>query len=374
MKIGYRLMHRFLPIDPKLVVFESGLGKQYADSPRYIYEEIRKQALGYKVVWICNKKLYLSDPEVTVVKRLSPVYFYYLATAKFWVNNQNFPHYMTRRKETTFIQTWHGTPLKKMLFDLEEIHGRDEGYVDRVTNAIHQWSVLLSPSPYATSIFRSAFRFKGPIIESGYPRNDLFFSSDKEQVIERIRTQLQLPEDRKVILYAPTFRDHQALSNGKFYFDYPFDFDRVAEAIGDEYIFLIRTHVLVTKKPAIPAHHREQFIDVTHYPDIQELYLVTDLLITDYSSVFFDFANMNRPMMFYAYDLNLYRDTLRGFYLDYYTELPGPILETEEAFLDALSDISKITNKYQDQLDVFRETYCAMEDGMAASRIVHNYF
>ncbi len=200
----------------------------------------------------------------------------------------------------------------------------------------------MSPSPYATNIFRSAFQYSGPVVESGYPRNDLFFTANDEATIERIRTQLQLPEGKKVILYAPTFRDHQSLGKGKFYFDYPFDFDRVAEALGDEYVFLIRTHVLVTKKPKIPVQHRERFIDATAYPDIQELYLITDLLITDYSSVFFDFANMNRPMMFYAYDLDLYRDTLRGFYLDYYNDLPGPILETEEALLHALSDIPRL--------------------------------
>ncbi|MER2125011.1 MAG: CDP-glycerol glycerophosphotransferase family protein, partial [Exiguobacterium indicum] len=154
----------------------------------------------------------------------------------------------------------------------------------------------------------------------------------------------------------------------------PFDFDRVAEALGDEYVFLIRTHVLVTKKPKIPVQHRERFIDATAYPDIQELYLITDLLITDYSSVFFDFANMNRPMMFYAYDLDLYRDTLRGFYLDYYNDLPGPILETEEALLHALSDIPRLTKMYQAQLDTFRATYGPMEDGFAASRVVDAYF
>ncbi|WP_426354088.1 CDP-glycerol glycerophosphotransferase family protein [Exiguobacterium sp. R-39] len=373
MKLAYRLMQR-LPVDPKLVVFESGLGKQYSDSPRYIYEELKRRDLDYKVVWVYHKRLYLGDPNAKVIKRLSPAYFYYLATAKFWVNNQNFPHYFTRRKETTYIQTWHGTPLKKMLFDLDEIHGRDEGYIDRVTNSIKQWSVLLSPSAYASTIFKSAFRYDGPIFESGYPRNDLFFSNNQPKTIESIRTKLQLSDDKKVILYAPTFRDHQSLGNGKFFFDYPFDFNRVAEALGDEYVFLIRTHVLVTKKPRIPAEHRERFIDVTSYPDIQELYLITDLLITDYSSVFFDFANMNRPMFFYAYDLDLYRDTLRGFYLDYYKDLPGPILETEDAFIEALANIPQLTNDYQSRLDSFREAYCAMEDGSAASRVVDSYF
>lgn len=373
MKLAYRFMQK-LPVDPKLVVFESGLGKQYSDSPRYIYEELKRRNLDYKVVWVYNKRLYLGDPNAKVIKRLSPAYFYYLATAKFWVNNQNFPHYFTRRKETTYIQTWHGTPLKKMLFDLDEIHGRDEGYVDRVTNSIKQWSVLLSPSAYASTIFKSAFRYDGPILESGYPRNDLFFSNNQPKTIESIRTKLQLSDEKKVILYAPTFRDHQSLGNGKFFFDYPFDFDRVAEALGDEYVFLIRTHVLVTKKPRIPAEHRERFIDVTSYPDIQELYLITDLLITDYSSVFFDFANMNRPMFFYAYDLDLYRDTLRGFYLDYYQDLPGPILETEDAFVKALANIPQLTSDYQSRLDAFRESYCAMEDGLAASRVVDTYF
>jgi len=372
MKISYRLMKK-LPVQENKIVFESGLGKQYGDSPRYIYEELRRLGSTHQVIWVHNKRLYLGDDHVNVIKRLSPRYFYHLATAKYWVNNQNFPHYMTRRKETTYIQTWHGTPLKKMLFDLEEIHGRDAGYVDRVTRSIQQWSVLLSPSSYATAIFKSAFQYEGTILESGYPRNDLFFA-DATKKVDDLRAQLNISPDKKVILYAPTFRDHHALGNGKFFFDYPFEFSRVAEALGDDYVFLIRTHVLVTKKPKIPSEYREQFLDVTNYPDIQELYLLTDLLITDYSSVFFDFANLNRPVLFYAYDLELYRDTLRGFYLDYQKDLPGPIIEEELSFYEALATIPSWSKDYQIKLDHFRETFCAKEDGLAANRVVRTYF
>ncbi|HCA7035337.1 TPA: CDP-glycerol glycerophosphotransferase family protein, partial [Staphylococcus pseudintermedius] len=119
------------------------------------------------------------DPNVKSVKRLSPAYFYYLSRAKFWINNQNFPYYLTKPNQTTYIQTWHGTPLKKMLNDVPIFEGRDEGYKDRVNTSIQSWDYLISPSPYATKHFKSAFNFKKDILEIGYPRNDLFYNQDE---------------------------------------------------------------------------------------------------------------------------------------------------------------------------------------------------
>jgi CDP-glycerol glycerophosphotransferase len=362
-----------LPADKALVVFESGLGKQYADSPRYLYEELVRQRPDMKKVWIHNGRLRTSDPHTVVVRRLSVRYFYYLARAKYWINNQSFPHYLVRRPHGVFVQTWHGTPLKRMLHDLPEVHGRDTGYVERATRGAQQWSVLVSPNAYTSEHMRTAFRYEGPILEVGYPRNDVLHAPDLEQLRARVRARLGLPPDKRVVLYAPTFRDDQ-VRRGGFSFELPLDLDRMHAALGADMVLLMRMHLLVAKAVAVPPHLRDFARDVSGYSEIQELIVAADALVTDYSSVFFDYAQLRRPTIFYAYDLGSYRDRLRGFYLDYDNDLPGPIVETEEALIDALADLDAVAEKYAHQVDSFVERFAPHDDGHAAERVVRHIF
>src|SRR5699024_3852324 len=146
--------------------------------------------------WICNQNVRFNDPNTIRIKRLSPSYYYYLAKAKVWVNNQNFPTYLDKRPETTYIQTWHGTPLKKMLHDIENIMGRSEDYLERVSNATKTWDYLISPSPYASIAFQSAFKYEGAIIETGYPRNDIFYRKERFSIASMVRNRLQIPEGK----------------------------------------------------------------------------------------------------------------------------------------------------------------------------------
>lgn len=361
---------RRLPMHQGLMVFESGLGKQYADSPRYIYEELLRRGDTRPKVWIYSGRHHFPDPHTVVVKRLSPSYFWYLARANFWITNQNLPFYMTRRRAATYLQTWHGTPLKHMLHDLAEIHGRDEGYMQRVDRAISQWTHLLSPSPYATGVMRSAFAYDGPVVEEGYPRNDVFFGDDVEERTQDVKERLGLDSDVKVVLYAPTFRDNASNGRGRFTFELPFDLEKFNERFGEEAILLLRMHVLVSSAVRIPPELRGRIINVSGYPEIQELYLISDVLVTDYSSVFFDYAVLGRPIIFYAFDLELYRDTLRGFYLDYLRELPGPLVRTEEELHGALSaalagDLLDGGNREE-----FISRFGPKDDGLAAKRVV----
>ncbi|MDM5200742.1 CDP-glycerol glycerophosphotransferase family protein [Fictibacillus enclensis] len=374
MRVFYKVAQRILPVDENLIVFESGVGKQYADSPRAIYEEILRRGLNYKKVWIYNKKGAFMDPDTKVVKRLSPSYYYYLAKAQYWVNNQNFPTYLGKRKQTTYIQTWHGTPLKKMLFDIEQVEGRDEGYVERVHKATKTWDYLISPSPYASQAFRSAFRYKGEMLEIGYPRNDIFYREDRSQLTDSIRQRLSIPEDKKVILYAPTFRDNQTSKNNKFTFELQFDFEQMQRELGDDYVLLLRMHVVVSNKVSIPEEYKSFVYNVSSYPDIQDLYLVTDVLITDYSSVMFDFANMKRPILFFTYDFEMYRDQLRGFYMDFEKEAPGPLLRTSDEVTQAIKNIERVKHDYSERYTAFHEKYCSLEDGGAAGRVVDRFF
>ncbi|MGN6610885.1 MAG: CDP-glycerol glycerophosphotransferase family protein [Angustibacter sp.] len=373
MRVMFRIAQR-LPADDRRVVFESGVGKQYADSPRYVYEELMRRGVDVKAVWAYAGQLHDLDRRTTVVDRLSPAYFYHLARARYWVNNQNFPHYVQRRADGVYLQTWHGTPLKRMLHDLDVVHGRDAGYLDRVTEASAQWSLLTSPSPFATQAMRSAFRYEGEVLEVGYPRNDVFFHDDREAVAARVRRRLGIAPDKKVVLYAPTFRDDQSLGGSAFAFRLPLDLDRVHERLGDDVVLLLRMHVLVRQAVTIPPHLSEHVVDASSFPEIQELFLASDALITDYSSVFFDFANLRRPMVFYAYDLEAYRDNLRGFYLDYVDTVPGPVVTTEDDLLDALSDLDSLQRKYSDRYDAFIARFSPHDDGDAAARVVDRVF
>jgi CDP-glycerol glycerophosphotransferase len=373
MRFMVRLLQR-LPADENRVVFESGVGLQYADSPRYVYEELVRRGSQMTKVWAYTGKIHSHDQNTVRVARLSPEYFWHLGRAKYWVNNQNFPSYLRRRPDGVYLQTWHGTPLKRMLHDLQTIHGRDGGYVERVTQAARQWSVLASPSPYATDVMRSAFRYSGPVLEEGYPRNDVFFRPDADDIAWRVRRKLGISRDATVVLYAPTFRDDQPAGQNRFSFALPLDLERFTQEQPADTVLLLRMHVLIRGGAPVPEELAGRVIDVSTYPEIQELYLASDVLVTDYSSVFFDFAALRRPMLFYAYDLEAYRDTLRGFYLNYLSDLPGPVIRTEAELYAALNDLPGVAAAYGERYDAFLERFAPHDDGHAAERVVDAVF
>ncbi|MDN7241742.1 CDP-glycerol glycerophosphotransferase family protein [Planococcus sp. N028] len=373
MKKVYSLMKTFLPVDEKKVFFESGIGKNFADSPKEIFETLQQENKDLHYVWSYNKTLSKNYNNTKVIKRLSPSYYYHLATAKYWVNNQNFPTYIKKRKGTDYLQTWHGTPLKRMLHDIEEIQGRDETYLSRVSDAVKNWDYLVSPSKYASDNFKTAFQYTGPILEVGYPRNDIFYREDSKLKAEELKARLNIDPSKKVILYAMTFRDNQTKGK-KFTLDIPLDFQKFHERFGDEYVLLVRLHVVISKKLKIPAEYKESVKNVSAYPDIQELMLLSDVLITDYSSVFFDFLNTDKPILFYTYDLEEYRDKLRGFYLDFENEAPGPLCLEEDLLYDAIENIDQVKETYKETYQSAKNRFCYLDDGQAAKRIVDRVF
>ena len=374
MKRIYRIM-KLLPLNEKQIVFESSVAEQYADAPRSIFQKLVIKYPNKKYIWISNKKIYNLPYNCKVVERFSWDYYYYLATSKYWVNNQNFPFYITKRKPTIYLQTWHGTPLKKMLFDLDNVYGRDEGYIKRVEQAKNQWTYLLSQSTYASEKFRSAFDYDGNILELGYPRNDLLINEvDNDSLKNKIKTKISVPSYKKIVLYAPTFRDNSEKIGNKFTMDLAIDFDRFMNQVPDDYILLLRLHVLVKKNITIDEKYKDRILDVSNYTDIQELFLISDILITDYSSVFFDFINLQRPILFYAYDLDSYKDDIRGFYMNYEEEVPGPIIQTEDALYHAIRNIEKIKKDYHQKMKNFLHIYAPKDNGKATQRVIDKVF
>jgi len=360
---------RRLPVRGDVLVFESGLGKQYADSPRYIYEELVARGDTRTKVWVYSGPHRFTDPTTITVKRLSPSYYWYMARAGILTLNQSAPFYLKRHPRAKYVQTWHGTPLKKMQHDIEEVHGRDDGYLDRVTAQTRQWTHLLSPSDYATEAFRSAFRYSGEVVRLGYPRNDPLLGEGASQLGKDVRHRLRIDPQAPVVLYAPTFRDNQAKKRGGFGFELPFDLAEFMARLPADAVLLLRMHVLVSSALKIPEELADRVIDVSSYPEIQELYLVSDVLVTDYSSVFFDAAVLRRPIVFHAYDLEEYRDTLRGFYLDYEASVPGPVTRTPVELAAAVND-GLLHGIDEAKRDAFIQRFAPLDDGHAAARVV----
>jgi CDP-glycerol glycerophosphotransferase len=267
------------------------------------------------------------------------------------------------------VQTWHGTPLKRIGLDVDRPQfASGLIYPDLLRADVAHWDLLLSPNGFSTPIFRRAFGYDGEIMESGYPRNDPLHRPGQAERAAAIRARLGLPEGKRVVLYAPTWRDDADRDQGIYRFDLQLDTSAAAAALGDDHVLLVRLH---TKAQCnLPPDAGGFVTDVTHYPDITDLYLISDVLITDYSSVMFDFAGTGRPMLFFTYDLERYRDNLRGFYFDFEAEAPGPLLRTTGDVIDALRGLDGVASGYRAAYEAFTGKYCALDDGQAAARVV----
>jgi CDP-glycerol glycerophosphotransferase len=266
---------------------------------------------------------------------------------------------------TLYLQTWHGTPLKRIHWD---VLWAPEGRLDRLSEDVAQWDVLLSPNSWSTPRLRGAFRYEGEVLETGYPRNDVLSAPDRDEARARVRAQLGIADGVRAVLYAPTWRDDVVFAGGDAPLELELDVRRFAQRLGDGHHLLLRLHYMLTGRLASYEHPSVQ--DVSFHPDISELYLAADVLVTDYSSVMFDFAITGRPMLFFTYDLDRYRDETRGFYFDMAADPPGPLLRTSDEVLDALEDLPARAAAHAGAYARFRERFCHLEDGRATQRVL----
>ncbi|MBR8742476.1 CDP-glycerol glycerophosphotransferase family protein [Nocardiopsis sp. MG754419] len=374
-----RLREVFYPAQRELpvtegVLFDTYTGRQYSDSPQSIYAELRGrgQWADYPMSWLVADGQVRLPEDLTPVRHKGEEYHRELARSRYLVTNSRQPNWFHRHPDQTVVQTWHGSMLKRIGFDVDNIRGKSRDYFDKLAWETRQWDYLVSPSPWATPILRSAFRFEGEILETGYPRNDIFFAADRERVAERTRRLLGLPEGKKVVLYAPTWRDDKYYTRGKHKLDLHLDLRRMYEKLGDDHVLLVRRHPRVVD--SVPIVGEDFVYDVSLYPEIMELFLITDVLITDYSSMMFDFANTGRPMLFFTYDLEGYRDNLRGFYFDFEETAPGPLLTESDDVIAALLDIDEVAERSGASYRAFVEQFCPLDDGHAAARVVDRVF
>lgn len=371
----YKMLYKYIKVDDKTIIFISFHGKGYLCNPKYIHKELLKDSRfkDFEFIFPLKNKNEKIDG-AKVIKYRGIEYFYYLAKSKYWIVNCKLPSYCIKKDNQVYIQTWHGTPLKRLAHDIETKNDitfyRSKMSRNEMVNSydvdVAKYDYLISPNKYSSKIFESCFKIKPEKIkEYGYPRNDYLVNITKEE-IDELKIKHNIPKDKKVILYAPTWRDNNFNEKGYIY-ELKANFNKWKEKLGDEYIVIFKPHYLISNK--FKDKNLDDFLfNFSEGIDINELYVMSDLLITDYSSVFFDYSILNRPIIFYMYDLEEYRDELRGFYLDINKDLPGKITTDEDELLNIINN--KYYEEYNEKLNEFRKIYNDLECGKSSKKII----
>ncbi len=375
-KIVLRLYHieiKIIPVQKDIIVFESNMGRNYTGNPKCIYEEMVRGGLDKKYrcyIMLDDVSTYVPG-NAKKLKRTRTLYFMIMGIAGIWVSDCRQPNYIIKRKGVRYIQTWHGTPLKKLALDMKSVNMAGETNIEEYKKNFYKntrtWDYLISQNHFSTEVFRRAFAFNKTILEIGYPRNDILFSGNNEETVIPLKKKMGLPLDKKILLYAPTWRDNEYYEKGAYKFNKVLDFNLLREKLGNEYVCVVKYHYLV--KETLDWSALKGFVyKFDMCEDIALLYLVADMLITDYSSVMFDYSILKRPMLFFTYDLEGYKNNLRGFYFDFLEEAPGPIVRSTEELIDSILNYNG--EEFALKYDAFHNKYNHADNGNASQKVV----
>ncbi len=346
------------------VVYHSFEGR-YSDSPRAIHRALRARGGDLEHLWLTHPGQHDAFPDdLELLEYGSPACVDALASCDLLVANTHTDFEWSKPPGCLYVQTWHGTPLKRIHWD---VLWAPEGRLERLQRDVDRWDLLLSPNPVSTPLLRRAFRFDREVLESGYPRNDALHAANRDEVRARVRHELGIADGQTAVLYTPTWRDDVVFSEGGKTFALELDVAQFADRLGSDHVLLLRLHRMLGAQEIAAAHHGVR--DVSQRPEVSELYLAADVMVTDYSSTMFDFAITGKPMLFYTYDLDDFAGRLRGLYLDLVAEAPGPLLATTNAVIDALRDLPALTRAYAPRYTRFTDRFCGLEDGHATDRV-----
>ncbi|MET7901232.1 CDP-glycerol glycerophosphotransferase family protein [Streptomyces sp. NPDC005355] len=364
----YRL-HRRRPVDPNLAVYSAYWGRGVLCNPAAIYYKALELAPHIHGVWMVKKSEIKSLPEgVDHVVTGTRDFYRTVARAKYFINNVNFPNDVVKRPGTVHLQTFHGTPLKCMGLDQQRYPAAAAGMsFGNLLRRIDRWDFALSSNQHSSEVWERVYPAAYQLLEYGYPRNDVFFSASDED-IRQIRAALEIPAGHTTVLYTPTLRDYQKGFTPRL------DLERLSRALGPETTLLVRAHYSYRPQADLARLHEAGLaIDVSRHPSVEELCLAADALITDYSSVMFDYAILDRPIVIYADDWDIYRST-RGVYFDLLSgrpgETPGVVARTERELAAVFREGRWCDADATALRAAFRERFCRFDDGHAAERVV----
>ncbi|MGW8886730.1 CDP-glycerol glycerophosphotransferase family protein [Streptomyces sp. NPDC055749] len=364
-----------LPVRKGSVVFESHMGKCYGDSPRAIHEEVRRQGLALRCVWSYESSPKGFPADARLVRRWSWRYLWALARAEYWVDNQGFPQNLRKRPGTTYLQTWHGSAYKRMGFDETRVRMQNAPQRQRLQEAVHRFDHFLVRSGHDVNTLARAYRLPAErLLATGYPRNDALAAARARDEAEgrlprpALAEELGIPDHKKVVLYAPTFRGGTGKRKRRRLL---LDVARFAQRFGDEYTLLVRAHYLEAAR--LPVCPPGTVLDVSSHHDVTELLTLADVLITDYSSIMFDYALLDRPVVLFAPDLDAYAEA-RGSYFDLREKAPGPVAETEDELFAVMGRLKATDVEFQEARAAFAEEFGGYDKGDAARTVVRTLF
>ncbi|MBT2472462.1 bifunctional glycosyltransferase family 2 protein/CDP-glycerol:glycerophosphate glycerophosphotransferase [Streptomyces sp. ISL-66] len=365
LRLHYRAQ-RLLPLRPELAVFSAYWHGGYACNPAAIEAKLRELAPRMRTAWICDPAHASTLPRETALLRPgSAGYWTALARATYLVTNVNFERTLVKRRGQVLLQTQHGTPLKRVGLDLQDRPAATPttDFAGLLRGA-DQWDYLLSANRHSTLVWEKAVPSSYTTLEYGYPRNDVFHRATQADVLE-LRERLGIPPGSVAILYAPTHRDYRRSRPQHL------DFERILRDLGPRYTILTRTHLTYAGSPSPDPHPR--LLDVSAHPCVEELCLASDALVTDYSSLMFDYASLDRPIVIHADDWEAY-EASRGTYFDLRAFPPGAIARTEDELVDIFATGHWQGSRSAQLRASFRTRFCAYDDGHAAERVVRRVF
>jgi CDP-glycerol glycerophosphotransferase (TagB/SpsB family) len=350
------------PLDANLAVYCAYWGRGYACSPAAIHAKARELAPHLRSVFLVEAdQAHTMPKDVEYAVIGSAEYWDVLGRAKYLINNANFADAVVKREGSVHLSTQHGTPLKKMGVDQATypVVAAATGSFAKLLARVDRWDYNLTSNRHSTQMWERAFPAVHETLEYGYPRNDVYYTATADDVA-RIRRELGVPEGKTALLYAPTHRDHHTG------FETGLDLEAMCEEIGEDFVILLRAHYFYDRGA---ARNTGRIIDVTAHRSSEDVCLAADALITDYSSIMFDYANLDRPIVVYADDWEVYRE-LRGVYFDLMDQPPGPVARTPGELARVFADGSWAGAESAAARAAFRERFCQFDDGRAAERVV----
>lgn len=357
-------------IEPNTVLFHAYLGAQATDSSLAISKYLLENRPEIRVIWATiSETVEIPEGSERVILN-SKRWYDALASAGYLVHNIYFDPWFELKPGQKYIQTWHGTPLKSINLSYWRGIGRQQAWIDRMVNQARSWTYLLSPSPYYSEIVAQESGFEGQILEMGYPRNDeLAVNSYSDQRRYDVRRQFGFQTTDRVVLYAPTWREHLSSRSWQAEMVQFLDSQALMNDLGDGYKLLIRGHGH-NARTASSKEGDSNVLDVTHYPNINDLYLAADVIVTDYSSVMFDAVVANKPLVFFVPDLDEYNSSARGVYLDLAQIAPGPLVFAQHELVETLRNFDSMGLTSTDSYRLFKEKFAPLDDGCSTKRVV----
>lgn len=374
----YAKLYKNTEVDEYFVMYQVRDGKSMTDSPYAIFNYLihDKSFEKYQHVWIVSTqaqqktyaKKYRKYNNIKFIIKESEDYLYYLTKCKYLINNATFPAYFTKKPEQIYINTWHGTPLKLMGLDIKDNLIETQNTIKNFLSSDY----LISPNRHTTEIFKHAFKLQGineeAILEVGYPRIDATFNTDEKEVKRKLKKQGITMSNEPILLFSPTWRG-AAVHNPEDTLEETLETVKILNDT-TQYQVLLKVHPFIFDKAKNNKKLKPYLVNDVF--DTNELLSVVDLLVTDYSSIFFDFLVTDKPIIFYTPDYEAYEES-RGLYLDVDT-LPGPSIHTTEALVETIQNEETVLSNYQKNYESYKAQFVNLDDGYVTKRVVNQVF